>query len=84
MYVLLNILRQDYTWSPDATVVMRYIPSGRIFGLIDKEIKIREILLLLEDQREVFSHYATVILLGVDWEDLDGKQAKDKILKPPN
>lgn len=61
-----------------------YIPPDRVFGLIEKETKKREIILLPEDYREIFSHYATVKRLGVDCQDLNWKEAKDNILKPPS
>ena len=51
-----------------------FIPPDRVFGLSEKEIKKKEIILRPE-------HYATVKNLGRDCPNLDWKTAKDKVLK---
>lgn len=60
-----------------------YIPPDRVFGLVEKEIKKKEVILNPEEYTELFSRYATVKHLGSDCLNLDWKAAKDEVIKPP-
>lgn len=60
-----------------------YIPPDRVFGHSEKEIKRHEVILLPEEYKDIFSHYATVKQLGVDCQNLNWKEAKDAIIRPP-
>ena len=59
-----------------------FLPSDRVFGLLEKELKTKSTIVEVDDYHEVFSKYRTLKLLGKDWVAYDWKQEAKEVVKP--
>ncbi|GBP36325.1 hypothetical protein EVAR_22457_1 [Eumeta japonica] len=59
-----------------------YIPPDRVFALIEKEVKKREIIANPQEYLEIISQFSSVIHLGTDCKVFDWKDAMTNIMKP--
>lgn len=60
-----------------------FIPPDRVFGRIEKEIKVRDTIVKPEDYTKVFERFGTVSTLGVDCPVYDWKMAVQSSFKVP-
>lgn len=61
-----------------------YLPSDRVFGHIEREIKRKEVIVQPQQYHDIISNHATLVLMGInDCKIFDWKGAVETILKPP-
>lgn len=60
-----------------------FLPSDRIFGLIEREIRKKDTILDRKQYEEIIRKYSKVLILGEDWQICDWKTKSDVIVKKP-
>lgn len=61
-----------------------YLPSDRVFGHIEREIKRREVIIQPQEYHDIIANHGTVIHMGTnDCKVLDWKGAVEQVMKPP-
>lgn len=65
-----------------------FLPSDRVFGLIEKELREKTTIITVKEYHEVFEKYGTVKVVGQDWTRLNSihnwKDESEEFIKPPN
>lgn len=61
-----------------------FMPADRLFGLIEKDVKNKVVIIDPLDYKEIYSNYGNLIELGLDCPVLNWKKAGAEVLKPPN
>lgn len=60
-----------------------FIPPDRVFGLIEKDIKQKPVIVEPTEYEKIIGKYGTVRKLGIHWQIQDWKKATKKVVKPP-
>lgn len=58
-----------------------YMPSDRVFGLIERELQKMENIIQLEEYHTVFKKYGSLKVLGTDWTNCDWKTQTKQYVK---
>lgn len=58
-----------------------YIPPGRVFANIEKEIRKKDTIICPEEYFQIFEEFGNVLQLGVDWYAFDWKSACSEIIR---
>lgn len=61
-----------------------FIPPDRIFGLIEKEIRKKPVIVKISDYDDIIKTYSTVRKIGVDWDVYDWRTQTKRAVKLPS
>lgn len=61
-----------------------FMPADRIFGLIEKEIKNKEQIILPQEYMTIYENYGQIIKLGEECEVKNWKEYSKNVMKPTN